>query len=122
MRIRLTKNLEPLRASALAHLDEIIGERLYSLTASPVALVRARKAAEAEHWAAGGGAGPLLRAEAGEAGIDVASLVDAVLIKAANATEAIAALEARRQTAQAAIRAATHPAAVAAAFEEFAHG
>lgn len=122
MKLQIAKNLDTLRADALLRLNQTADGMLFDLAASPVAIVRARKAAEAEHWAAGGGAGPLLRAEAGEAGIDVASLVDAVLVKAANAAEAIAALEARRQTAQAAIRAATHPAAVAAAFEEFAHG
>ncbi|WP_029073576.1 hypothetical protein [Kaistia adipata] len=122
MKLQITKNLDALRADALLRLDQTANARIYDLAASPVAIVRARKAAEAEHWAAGGGAGPLLRAEAGTTGIDVASLVDAVLVKAANAAEAIATVEARRQAAQAAIRAATHPAAIAAALEEFAHG
>ena len=122
MKLQIAKNLDTLRADALLRLNQTADGMLFDLAASPVAIVRARKAAEAEHWAAGGGAGPLLRAEAGEAGIDVASLVDAVLVKAANASEAIAALEVRRQNTQAAIRAATHPAAVAAALEEFPHG
>lgn len=122
MRIRLTKNLEPLRVSALARLDEIMGEQLYELTASPVALLRARKAAEAERWAVGGGAGPLLQAEAAAADMPIASLVDAVLVKAADAAEAMGAIEIRRQAAQAAIRAAPNPAAIDAVLEEILNG
>lgn len=122
MRIRLTKNLEPLRASALARLDEIMGERLYALTASPVALLRARKAAEAELFLSVGPAGPLLRAEAEAAGLAVVDLVDAVLVKATEAAEAMAVIEIRRQSAQAAIRSAPNPAAIDAVIEEILNG
>jgi hypothetical protein len=122
LRIRLTKNLEPLRASALARLDQIIGERLYALTASPVAILRTRKAAEAELFLAVGSVGPLLRVEAEVEGIPVADLVDTVLDKATAAGEAMAAIEIRRQAAQAAIRSAQNPAAIEVALEEILNG
>ena len=122
MKIRLTKNLDPLRASALARLDEMAGERLYSLTASPVAILRARKLAEAKRLLAGEGGAPLLAAEAGALGIDAAALATTVIAKAAAEADGLAAIEARRQAAQAAIRTAPHPAAIDAALEDFAHG
>jgi hypothetical protein len=122
MRIRLTKDLEPLRAEALQRLDQMADELLLELLGSPVAQIRARKAAEAERWASGGDIGPLLRTEAESGGLSVARLVDVVLAKAAIATEAIGAIECRRQAAQAAIRAAPHPAAITLAVEEFQNG
>jgi len=122
MKIRLTKDLEPLRALALGRLNVVIGERISARTGSPVAILRARKAAEAEHWRAGGGAGPLLQAEAIASGQTVASLVDRILAKAAEEMQGLAQIEACRQAAQAAIRSAPHPAAIEAALVEFLNG
>lgn len=122
MKIRLTKDLEPLRVLALGRLNDVIGERIYARTGSPVAIVRARKAAEAERWRAGCGAGPLLHAEAVASGQPVASLVDGILAKAAEEMQGLAQIEARRQAAQAAIRSAPHPAAIEAVLEEILNG
>jgi len=122
MKIRLTKNLDPLRASALARLDEMAGERLYGLTASPIAILRARKLAEAKRLLAGEGGAPLLAAEAGALGIDAAALATTVIAKSAAEAHGLAAIEALRQATQAAIRTAPHPAAIDAALETFLHG
>jgi hypothetical protein len=122
MRFRLTKDLAALRAEALLRLDQAADGLLLELVGSPIAQIRARKAAEAERWASGGDIGPLLRTEAESAGLSVASLVEAVLAKADIATEVIGAIERRRQLTQAAIRAASTPAAISTAVEEFSNG
>jgi hypothetical protein len=118
LKIRLTKNLEPLRASALARLDEVMSDRLYAITSSPVAILRARKLAEAKRVLAGEGGAPLLTAEAFDQTFDVASLAATVVAKAATEAEVIAAIEAQRQRAQAAIRSAPNPAAIDAVLLE----
>lgn len=115
MKIRLTKNLEPLRASALARLDEAMNARVHHLVASPVALLRARKLAEAKRVLAGEGGAPLLTAEAFDLMFDLSKLASVVIAKAAAETEVLAALEAKRQAVQEAIRKAPNPAAIEAA-------
>lgn len=115
MKIRLTKNLGPLRASALARLDDAMNQRIQHLVASPLALLRARKLAEAKCILAGEGGAPLLTAEAFDSMFDLPSLAASVISKAAAETEVLAALEAKRQAAQAAIRSAPNPAAIEAA-------
>lgn len=118
MKFRLTKNLEPLRASALARLDEVFGEQLQPMTSSPVAILRARKLAEAKRVLAGEGGAPMLTAEAAAFGLEVVALASAVVAKAAAEAETLAEIEARRQTAQAAIRSAPNPAAIDAVLLE----
>jgi hypothetical protein len=122
LKIRLTKNLEPLRASALARLDEMAGEQLHPLTSSPIAALRARKLAEAKRVLGGEGGAPLLTAEAAAKGLPVAELASSVVAKASAEAAALTAIETRRQATQAAICSAAHPAAIAAALEEFLNG
>jgi hypothetical protein len=117
LRIRLTKNLEPLRASALTRLNSSIGERLYDLTAAPVAMLRARKLADARAYFAGLGEAPLLTAEAFDRMIDVATMAGNIMIKAEEEAVMIAKIEGIRQRAQAAIRSAPTPAAIETALE-----
>jgi hypothetical protein len=118
LKIRLTKNLEPLRASALARLDEVFGEQLRPMTSSPVAILRARKLAEAKRVLAGEGGAPMLTAEAAAFGLEVVALASVVVAKAAAEAETLAEIEARRQAAQAAIRIAPNPAAIDAVLLE----
>jgi len=122
LKIRLTKNLEPLRASALVRLDEIIGDQLHPMTASPIAMLRARKLAEAKRVLAGEGGAPMLTDEAAAKGVAVLDLAATVITKAAAETALLAQIEARRQVAQATIRSAPHPAAIEAALEEILNG
>ncbi|MCX5570628.1 MULTISPECIES: hypothetical protein [Kaistia] len=122
MKIRLTKNLDPFRAGALAHLDEFVGQQIYAQTASPIAMLRARKLAEAKRVLAGEGGAPMLKAEARAKGVRVAALAASVVEKATAGAETLATIEARRQATQAAIRSAPHPAAIEAALEEFLNG
>ncbi|MCX5581313.1 hypothetical protein [Kaistia terrae] len=95
-----------------------MSERLYAMTASPVAILRSRKLAEAKRVLAGEGGAPLLTAEAFDQTFDVASLAATVVAKAATEAEVIAAIEAQRQRAQAAIRSAPNPAAIDAVLLE----
>ena len=118
MKIRLTKNLEPLRASALARLDEVISKRLYSLAGSPIATLRALKLAEAKRVLAGEGPAQMLSAEAAALGLELVGLAQTVVAKAFANTPALAEIEACRQSAQAAIRSAPHPAAIDAVLFE----
>ncbi|MCX5518437.1 hypothetical protein OSH10_08315 [Kaistia defluvii] len=122
MKIRLTKNLEPLRASALARLDEMAGEQLHPLTSSPIAALRARKLAEAKRVLGGEGGAPMLTAEAVAKGLPVAELASSVVAKASADAAALTGIETRRQSTQSAIRSAPHPAAIEAALEEFLNG
>ena len=122
MKIRLSKDLLPLRSLALDRLDAVVGDSLYAQTASPVAALRLRKLAEAEAWRGGGAAGPLLQVEAESSAQTVDQLVQSILAKASEQAHALAQIETRRQRAQAAIRTAPHPAAIEAALEEFLNG
>ena len=117
-KIRLTKNLEPIRASALARLDDEMNARLHDLVASPVALIRARKLAEAKRLLTDEGGTPLLTAEAAAIGIDPTALASVVIAKAGAEAVELAEIEATRQTTQAAIQAARHPAEIEAAIAD----
>jgi len=122
MKIRLTKNLEPIRNDALGRINDAVNARTYDQVASPVAMLRARKLAEAKRVLAGDGGAPMLTAEAAAKAVAVLDLAATVIAKAAAEAETLAAIEARRQAAQAAIRSAPHPAAIEAALEEFLNG
>ncbi|WP_336802363.1 hypothetical protein [Kaistia sp. MMO-174] len=122
MKFKLSKNLELFQFGALAHLNEAVGQQLYTMTASPIAMLRARKLAEAKRVLAGEGGAPMLTAEAAAKGVAILDLAATVITKAAAEAETLAAIEARRQATQAAIRAAPHPAAIEAALEEFQNG
>lgn len=122
MKIRLSKNLESFQFGALAHVDEFVGQQLYVMTSSPVAVLRSRKLAEAKRVLAGEGGATMLTAEAAAKGVAVAVLASVVIAKAAAEVETLAAIELRRQRAQAAIRSASHPAAIETAVEEFLNG
>ena len=117
-KIRLTKDLQPIRASALARLDEAVNARIHHLVASPVAIVRARKLGEAKRVLAGDGGAPMLTAEAAAIGIDPTALASVVIAKAGAEAVELAEIEATRQTTQAAIQAARHPAEIEAAIAD----
>ncbi|HEV7284123.1 MAG TPA: hypothetical protein VGN75_04630, partial [Kaistia sp.] len=85
------------------------------MTASPVAILRARKLAEAERYLSAWTAGPLLAAEATATNTHAAILARAIVSKAEAEAQDMARIEIRRQATQAAIRSAPHPAAIEAA-------
>jgi hypothetical protein len=109
------ENLDPLRANALARLDQWAGEQAINLTSPPIALIRARKAAEADLVLAGANnasAAPLLAPEAAARGVTLQDLAAIVSERSATANAALATIEVERQARQARIRSATHPAAI----------
>lgn len=121
MKIRLTKNLEPLRASALARLDALVAEKIAGESPPAIAALRSAKAQEAMLLlVSGGDAGfsPLLEAESAALGIPLLDLAKEVLAKVAEASAGRIDIEARRQHAQAAIRSAPNPAAIDAVLLE----
>lgn len=125
MKIRLKKNLEPLRASALARLDALVAEKIADETPSAIAALRSAKAQEAMLvMISGGDAGfaPLLEAESSALGVPLLDLAKQVLAKVAEVNTDRIEVEVQRQRAQAAIRIAPTPAAIDAALEEFLNG
>ncbi|WP_336801488.1 hypothetical protein [Kaistia sp. MMO-174] len=122
MKICLTKNLEPLRASALARADDATNAQIHDLVASPLAVLRAWKLVEATAVLDGHPPGALLTAEIFDQTMDLADLSARIVAKAAETKAFLGTIERRRQAAQAAIRAAKNPAEIEAALEEFLNG
>ncbi|MFI5409149.1 hypothetical protein [Kaistia sp. UC242_56] len=121
MKIRLTKNLEPLRASALARLDALVAEKIADETPPAIAALRSAKAQEAMLLLVSGGDAdltPLLEAESASLGVSLLDLAKEVLAKVAEANSDRIEIEVKRQRAQAAIRIAPTPAAIDAALLE----
>jgi CHASE3 domain sensor protein len=121
LKIRLKKNLEPLRASALARLDALVAEKIADETPSAIAALRSAKAHEAMLVVISGGdadLAPLLQAESNALGVPLLDLAKEVLAKVAEANTDRIEIEVKRQRAQASIRIAPTPAAIDAALLE----
>ena len=126
MRIRLTKNLEPLRASALARLDDKAASLLADSTPPAIAEVRAQKWNEAARIMASDeeldpATVPLLARESADKGMPIRDIAFRVFTQLMIRSAALVDVEAARQAAQTAIREAATPAAIEAALEGF-HG
>jgi len=121
LKIRLKKNLEPLRASALARLDALVAEKIADEAPPAIAALRSAKAHEAMLVVISGGdadLAPLLEAESASLGVSLLDLAKQVLGKVAEANTNRIEVEVQRQRAQAAIRVAPTPAAIEAALLE----
>lgn len=113
MKISLRKNLDAIRSDTLLRLDTLMRARRDAVC-TPNADVHAMKLAEARRL---NGPTPLLDREAVTLGRPVTAIAQMVIAKAKATAEAVAAIEAQRQTAQAAIRSATTPAAIEAVLD-----
>lgn len=117
MRITLTRDLDQLRAAAIARIDQAAAQARAVLLPDPaLAEVHRRKAEAAREFVRVVGPVPaLLAAEIGITGADADAVADVILAKAEALDRALAMIEARRMRAKAAVRAATTPAAIEAA-------
>lgn len=111
MKIAVVKDLDGLRASALARLDGIMRVKRAAIVGTN-GDIHALKVAEAQTVGVAGT--PILDAEAKLSGISPRDIASTILDRHARQTAAIADLETRRQRLQSDLRAANTPAAIAA--------
>ncbi|MEH6721064.1 MAG: hypothetical protein V7704_19465 [Aurantimonas endophytica] len=107
--MKMTRDMETLRAVALARLDAIFAER-HAAVLGPLYAIHARKAADAASIIASGVSSLLLAPEAKRRGVSEKALAAQVLIRAERQAAILGLLEAERQDAQAEIAAAKSPA------------
>lgn len=108
MKVTLSRDLDRMRAEALAAIDAAAEAEAEAGKAA----AHAKKRAEAAAFAAGGAAGPFLTAETTATGADITALARTILEKAAADDARRAAIEARRIAAKQAVRAAQTPAEI----------